>query len=92
MKARAHLLANMRRLTGIDLSGVLLGIILIGGGLIMVIWPTPQVLFHFTNNALGLSAHYEAEFVSASGQREYGAVAVLVGAGILAAALTETEG
>jgi hypothetical protein len=73
----------MKRLSPTELGGVILGAILFVGGLVLVIWPQPGVVPHFTNNALGMSPRSEMEVVSASGARLYGILGMLLGSGIV---------
>ena len=77
----------MKRLTTIELCGLVLGIMFLVFGVIAIIWPQAGVVFHFTNDALGMSPRSEPEAVSASGSRVYGVLALLLGAGIVAASL-----
>ena len=69
----------MKRLTPIELCACILGIVLVIFGLSMTIWPEEMVVPHFTNNALGLSAHTEPEVVTSFGSRLYGIAAILAG-------------
>jgi hypothetical protein len=44
----------MKRLTSIELGGLLLGVILFAPGSVSVIWPQSGVVSHFTNGVLGM--------------------------------------
>jgi hypothetical protein len=77
----------MKRLTTIELCGLVLGVIFLVFGVIMIIWPQTGVVFHFTNDALGMSPRSEPEVVTATGSRVYGVLAVLLGSGIVTASL-----
>jgi hypothetical protein len=77
----------MKRLSTIELWGFVLGITFLAFGVVMIIWPQTGVVFHPTNDAIGLSRPSELEVVSATSSRVYGILAVLLGAGIAAGAL-----
>ena len=64
-------------------TGLVLGVILSVGGLVIVIWPQSGIIAHFTNDVMGLSAHYQMEYASPSAARLYGTLAVLLGVGIV---------
>ena len=72
----------MKRLTSIELGGLILGVILFVGGLVSVIWPQSGVVPHFTNDVLGMSPGSEMEVVSVSGARLYGILGMLLGSGM----------
>jgi hypothetical protein len=77
----------MKRLSAIEFCGLLLGIVFLAFGLFTIIWPQTGVVFHFTNDVLGMSPRSEPEVVTASGSRVYGVLSLLLGAGIVAASL-----
>lgn len=77
----------MKRYTPIEICGFVCGIASVVIGLVTIIWPQPGIVHHFTNDALGLSAHSEPEVVSATGSRVYGVLEIIFGAGIAFASL-----
>jgi len=76
----------MKRLTTIEFWGFALGIIFLVFGVVMIIWPQTGVVFHPTNDAIGMSRFSEPETVSPAKSRAYGVLALLLGAGIATAA------
>jgi hypothetical protein len=76
----------MKRLTTIEFWGFLLGIIFLVSGVAMIIWPQTGVVFHPANDAIGMPQSSEPEMVSPVKSRAYGVLAVVLGAGIAAAA------
>ena len=77
----------MKRLSALEIAGLVLGAVLFFVGLAAVISPKPGIVQHFTNSDTGTSVRTETEVVSATGSRVYGIMAMLLGVGIIALAV-----
>jgi len=77
----------MRRLSNIELCGLGLGAVFFLMGAAWVFWPQPGIIWHFTNDVLGLAPRSEMEEVSSSGARAYGVLGMVLGAGLVWMAL-----
>jgi hypothetical protein len=69
----------MRRLNGIELAGLVLAILFVVIGLVMISRPSDAIIFRGSNRFFPSSV----EFVSKDKSRTYGALAVLLGAGVV---------
>jgi hypothetical protein len=56
-----------------------LGVLMFLVGLDLLVWPQTFIVLHFTNDALGLNAHHEPEFVSTTASRIYGILTTIGG-------------
>jgi len=89
--AAAHLSVSramgMRRLSRIEVCGLVLGIVFLVFGIIAIIWPQTGLVFHPANDAIGMPAPSEPETVTTKSSRVYGVLAILLGSGMIGGAL-----
>jgi hypothetical protein len=93
--ARENLLKNeagrfeacVKNLTPMERCGLVMGAVLFVTGLVMVIWPRPGVVLHFTNGAQGMQQGTDVQAVTKTGARVYGIMTLLLGTGIASASV-----
>jgi hypothetical protein len=79
----------MQRLTGIEKATVALGLVMVMMGIVMIVRPQQMAMVHRGTDAPGGTyPGHQPEIITPRGAQFYGAVAVLMGAGICLVALT----
>ncbi len=78
--------ADMRRFNSIEVCGLLLGIVFLIFGVAAITRPHTGVVFHATNDAIGMPVPSEPEVVTAKSSRVYGIIAILLGSVMIAGA------
>jgi uncharacterized protein YjeT (DUF2065 family) len=71
----------MKRFTSTECGALILAAMLILAGLTWLLWPREMITSHPTNNEVGWPGGFTG-LVSKAGSRLYGAVAIIVGAGL----------
>jgi hypothetical protein len=73
----------MKRLTKIELYGIVFGIALFVFGVVQIIWPKARVMTLATNGRLGNPGTAKPLVITTTGARVYGLLEILGGAGIV---------
>jgi len=77
----------VKQLTSTERGALIAGVVLLGLGLFLIIWPQEMTIRHATNNVHGDNRPAVTEHVGKIGSRVYGLVAILFGFGFAAAGL-----
>lgn len=77
----------MKQITSTDRAALIAGVVLLGLGLFLIIWPQEMSIRHATNNMDGDNRPAVTEHVGKIGSRVYGLVAIVFGFGFAGAGL-----
>jgi hypothetical protein len=73
------IMASMRCRTSTEIGGIILAVILMAVGVLNLVFPTYQIIFHHDAE----TGHYSMEWVTPRGMQVYGVLAIIVGLGLL---------